>query len=145
MPERSFETEILINASANRVWNIISDVGSYADWNPFVTSVTGTFEVGRRVRVVTKPPKGPAFTFRPYVVELERPKELAWHGRFFFDPVFSGHHYMRIEPQGEGVVKFIHGERFGGALVPLLWRSLNSNTRAGFEAMNEAVKKLAEG
>jgi hypothetical protein len=37
-----------------------------------------------------------------------------------------------------------HSESFQGYLVPLLWRSVEPASRAGFEAMNRALKARAE-
>jgi hypothetical protein len=42
-------------------------------------------------------------------------------------------------------VRFVHREEFTGILVPLLWRSLDRDTRRGFEEMNRRLKELAEG
>ena len=40
--------------------------------------------------------------------------------------------------------RFTQREEFRGVLVPLLWKQLDTRTRAGFEAMNEALKARAE-
>lgn len=37
-----------------------------------------------------------------------------------------------------------HGEYFSGLLVPLAWGGMEAGTRAGFVAMNEALKARAE-
>jgi hypothetical protein len=41
-------------------------------------------------------------------------------------------------------MRFVHGESFRGLLVPLLRKNLDGPTRAGFTAMNEALKQRAE-
>lgn len=42
-------------------------------------------------------------------------------------------------------MKVVHGERFSGVLVPFAKSSLDGRTKAGFVAMNEALKTRAEG
>jgi hypothetical protein len=49
-----------------------------------------------------------------------------------------------IEPLGENKVLFTHAEIFKGLLVPMLWKSLDGNTRKGFQQMTQALKKRAE-
>ena len=34
-------TEIEINAPASRVWEILTDFGSFPQWNPFIRQVSG--------------------------------------------------------------------------------------------------------
>ena len=47
---------------------------------------------------------------------------------------------MLIEEAGPGRVRFTQSERFGGILVPLLWKKLrDGGTAKGFRAMNEAL------
>ncbi len=39
----------------------------------------------------------------------------------------------------------VHNDEFSGLLVPLVWSGLEAATRTGFEKMNQALKKRAEG
>ena len=38
----------------------------------------------------------------------------------------------------------VQREEFRGVLVPFFWKSLDTHTRQGFEAMNAALKQRAE-
>lgn len=49
-----------------------------------------------------------------------------------------------LEPKANGHVRFQQGEVFSGLLVPLMKNSLQGATKAGFIAMNEALKRRAE-
>jgi len=84
-------------------------------------------------------------TFKPVVLKAEPSKELRWLGRLFVPGLFAGEHRFVIEPTGGSRVIFTQSEQFKGLLVPLLWKSLDKNTREGFNQMNEALKRLAEG
>jgi hypothetical protein len=83
-------------------------------------------------------------TFRPTVLNASKPHELRWKGRLLLPRIFDGEHYFRILPLGPGNVRFVQGERFSGVLVPLPKRSLDTGTRAGFIAMNKALKVRVE-
>ncbi|MGH2735621.1 MAG: SRPBCC domain-containing protein, partial [Actinomycetota bacterium] len=58
--------------------------------------------------------------------------------------LFDGEHRFTLEPTNGGGTRVVQGERFSGALVPLLRRSLDDGTLAGFRAMNEALKRRVE-
>jgi hypothetical protein len=98
---------------------------------------------GTTLRVFIQPPGSGGMRFRPLVLRVERGRELRWKGKLLLPGLFDGEHYFMLEP-GAGGVELRHGERFTGLLVPLLRKSLDGATRAGFVAMNEALKREAE-
>jgi hypothetical protein len=83
-------------------------------------------------------------TFRPTVLRSTPNRELRWLGRFIMPGIFDGEHYFIIEPLADSNVRFIQGEKFTGMLVPFLKSSLDRKTKAGFMAVNEALKRKAE-
>src|SRR4051812_50070909 len=58
-------TEIDIEAPPEEVWPHLVDLTAYADWNPFITSATGSAEEGRRLSLRMEPPGGRAATVHP--------------------------------------------------------------------------------
>ena len=143
MPE--IRTQIEINAAPDAVWHILTDFPAYPDWNPFVTSIEGTQQVGERLTVHLEPPDGRAMTFLPTVRKLEPDRELRWLGHLGLPRIFDGEHAFRVEPRERGGATFHHGEHFSGLLaIPILWMN-RKNTERGFEAMNAALKARAEG
>ena len=141
---KQIETEIEINASADRVWKILSDFPAYSTWNPFVREISGAPKVGERLRVFVQLPGGKGMTFKPTVLKAEENRELRWLGRLIIPGIFDGEHYFQIEPIGEDRIRFMHGEKFRGLLVRLFAGTLEKGTTEGFKAMNEALKKRAE-
>jgi hypothetical protein len=146
MPGHQITTEIDIAADPEAVWAVLTDLGAYPDWNPFVVEAEadGPLAVGAELRVRLSPPQGRAITIRPQVTELEPGQAFEWHGRIVVPGLFDGWHRFELQPAGAGT-RFTHGERFRGVLVPLLRRRLDTDTRAGFEAMNRALKDRVEG
>ncbi|KAB7619358.1 SRPBCC family protein [Alkalilimnicola sp. S0819] len=47
-------TEIEIDASAERVWAVLSDFASYPQWNPFIKSVAGEPQQGARLQIAVQ-------------------------------------------------------------------------------------------
>jgi hypothetical protein len=137
-------TEIEIDASAKRVWELLTDFASYPEWNPFIRSIGGQPAPGERLRARLEPPGGLAMTFKPKVLTAEPNRELRWLGHLLVPGLFDGEHSFTIEPLEDNRVRFIQREAFKGLLVPLFARSLESNTQRGFEEMNHALKERAE-
>ncbi len=136
-------TEIEIDAPPATVWAILSDLAAYPDWNPFITSSEGTLAVGEQLVNRLEPPGGKPLTFKPTVTEVRPGLSLEWLGRLVLPGVFDGRHRFEVVAEGDRT-RLLHSERFTGMLVPLLRKSLDTRTLAGFEAMNTALKSRAE-
>ena len=137
-------TEIDIDASGGRVWRVLTDFSTYGEWNPFITSISGEVRPGARLKVRVHAPGGRGVTFRPTVLVADQNRELRWVGRLLSPGIFEGEHAFQITPLENGRVRLLQQETFRGLLVPLLRWVLDGQTRAGFEAMNWALKERAE-
>ena len=82
-------------------------------------------------------------SLKPVVTRVKAEEELEWLGRLGPEGVFDGRHRFELESLG-AETRMIHAEEFTGILVPMLWKSLDTKTRAGFEAMNRALKEKVE-
>ncbi len=141
---KEIKTEILINATAEKVWSILTDFDKYPDWNPFIKSITGKVLVGNKITARLEPPEAKGMTFKPKVLIFEKNKEFRWIGHLMFPGLFDGEHKFELIDNGNGTTTFIQSEMFGGILVPLFKKMLDENTFNGFKLMNEKLKELAE-
>jgi len=142
---RSLRTEIQIAASPEAVWEVLTDFSAFPEWNPLILEARGELEEGSRIAVTLRAGEGRPFRVRPRLLRVSTHRELRWLGRVGLPGIFDGEHIFRIEPNPDGAgTRFIHMEHFRGVLVPLLWKKLDSETRAGFEAMNQALKSRVE-
>jgi hypothetical protein len=141
---KEIHTEIEIDAPATRVWQVLTDFAAYPQWNPFVRRLEGEVSVGASLRVTIQPPQGKGMTFRPIVLVAEPNRELRWQGHLWVPGLFDGEHSFAIDALGDGRVRFIQRERFGGLFVPLLSKMLDREIRRGFDEMNRALKLRAE-
>ena len=133
-----------IDAPPAVVWTVLTDLDRYAEWNPFVVRAAGDVAVGARLRVRITPEGGRATTFRPVVTAVEPERRFAWSGRLWGVPrLFDGTHRFELGRTATGT-HLVQAEDFRGLLLPLLSRSLDAGTRAGFEAMNAALARRAE-
>lgn len=137
-------TSIEIDAPPKMVWEVLTDFKRFDEWNPFMRSITGEATRGAQLQVQIQPSGGDSTTFRPVVLVAEAERELRWLDRFLFPGVFDGEYRFQIEALSDRRVRFMQSEAFSGLLVPFFWRSLNTQTRKGFEEMNQALKLRAE-
>lgn len=140
---KTVETLVEIAAPASRVWDILTDFPSHAQWNPFVRSISGPMQVGKKLSIFVQPPSGKGMRFNPTVLVAQPQRELRWKGRLFMPGLFDGEHYLRLAER-DGRTRLEHGERFSGLLVMLMPASSFENIKAGFHAMNQALKARAE-
>jgi hypothetical protein len=141
--ERELHSTIEITAPAERVWAVLTDFGSYPEWNPFIPSIEGDVREGAGLKVRIAPPGGRAMTFKPTVTGLEPGRSLRWLGRLLVPGLLDGQHSFRIDSLGEGRTRFTQSERFSGLLVRFIGKTL-ARTEQGFAEMNEALKRRAE-
>ena len=140
---RELRREIDIDAPPSVVWAVLTNTGSYPDWNPFICRVSGDLREGAKLEVRIEPPGGRAMTFKPTVLNVEDEREVRWLGRFLLPGLFDGEHIFRLEALGHGGTRFTQAERFSGILVRAFKTTLDK-TELGFEHMNAALKAQAE-
>jgi hypothetical protein len=142
---RELSTEIEIKATAEKVWAILTDLSRFREWNPFITRGSGDIREGSKLTVRIEPPGGKPMIFKPTVTRVVPNRDFRWLGRVLLPGLFDGEHIFELSASTDGRTRFVQREQFSGLLVPLLWNSLTTRTRRGFEAMNAALKKRAEG
>lgn len=139
--KKSIHTEITINTSAVKAWNLLMNFDAYTKWNPFITSISGNAKPGEKLEVSIHPPEGAAMKFKPVVKKVEKNTSFHWRGTLGIPGLFDGTHKFEIETINENQIRLTQSENFFGILVPFLDLS---KTEKGFIAMNEAMKKLLE-
>lgn len=141
---KHISAQILIKATPQRVWSILTDFESYPQWNPFIRSVKGRVAPGCSIEVELQQPGSRIMKMRPEVLALDEPGMFRWIGHLLFPGLFDGEHSFGIRDNGDGSCTFVQSERFSGILVPLFKRMLDTRTMKGFSLMNEALKAQCE-
>lgn len=140
----TIETEVQIDASPEEVWAVLMDFRDYAEWNPFIQYNGGLAQPGERLDLRLKLPTGQSFSIMPIVTERVENERFEWIGKMIVSGIFDGRHTFEIEERDGGTL-FKQYEQFRGLLAfPLGWVGVYKKTRAGFELMNEALKKTVE-
>ncbi|MEE9430710.1 MAG: SRPBCC domain-containing protein [Melioribacteraceae bacterium] len=137
-------TEIIINATPEKVWKILTNFDEYPNWNPFIKSIKGQIVIGEKITVRIEPPEAKGMTFKPKILTLKKDRELSWLGHLSFAGLFDGNHKFELIKSKNGTTTFIQSEIFRGILVALFKKQLNKNTKNGFIEMNKKLKERAE-
>jgi hypothetical protein len=137
----SVQTQIEINAPAKAVRTVLYRFDDYPNWNPFIVRVDGTVAQGRDVTVTVKPVGKDEISGKTTIVSLTDSR-LEWRGSLAVPGLFTGDHEFIIEELDAGRTLFRQNEKMAGIIVPFFdFRP----EKAGFVAMNEALKQRAEG
>jgi len=137
-------SEIEIDAPPQRVWQVLTDLSAYPDWNPFIVRAEGRALVGSRLALRMQPVGGRPLTLRPTVVEATESARFSWRGTVGIPGLLDAEHVFRITERANGGSRLNQDEQFQGVLVPLMAKSLRRKTLPAFVAMNEALKQRAE-
>ncbi|HOT06282.1 MAG: Polyketide cyclase / dehydrase and lipid transport [Methanosaeta sp. PtaB.Bin039] len=141
--EKSIQTEVVIDASPSRVWQVLTDFEAYPQWNPFIRRIKGEARPGEQLTAELNV-GDLTMTFQPTILIVQPERELRWIGRLFIPGVFDGEHGFIIEQLGRKRVRFVQSESFKGILVPFSGGILKDTERS-FQEMNRELKERAEG
>jgi hypothetical protein len=136
-------TDIEIQASPEKVWQVLTSLDKWTEWNPFIHHAIGTAKVGEKVDITFRS-GSKEMTLHCTVIKAEPNRELCWKYHVVSPGLFRGEHRFTIEPVGADKVRFIDCEIFNGLLVPLQAKDIDTNSRRGFEAMDRALKAQTE-
>jgi hypothetical protein len=140
---KELRTEIEIQASPDKVWQVLTNLDKYPEWNPFIHHAIGSAKVGESVDITFRS-GSKEMSLHCAVVKVEPNKELCWKYHVLLPGLFRGEHSFIIEPTGNNGVRFVDREIFHGLLVFSQAKDIDTNSRQGFEAMDQALKIKAE-
>ncbi|MFY9465632.1 MAG: SRPBCC domain-containing protein [Sediminibacterium sp.] len=141
--DKRIKTEIIINASKEKLWVLLTNFNGYPNWNPFIRSIEGELKKGGRLKNTLQNGEK-IMVFKPIVLEVVPFHSFSWLGSLWVKGLFDGRHYFCIEEIAPNQVKLIHGEDFSGILSTAILKQVGEDTRKNFVDMNQALKQLAE-
>jgi hypothetical protein len=141
---KNITTEIIINASKEKVWHTLTNFSNYPNWNPFIVSIKGELAKGKKL-TNTLMNGEKAFVIKPVVLSVVPNQYFDWLGSILIKGIFDGHHYFEIDELSPTQVKLTHGEHFSGILSTYILKKIGNDTRNNFIKMNQAIKTTVEG
>ena len=135
---------VVIDASADVVWDVLLDSDSFEAWNPFTTRIETDFEPGSPIHmhVVLGPLK---LNLTEYVQEVEPPRRIAWGTDFVNRSLLTAKKTQFITPIDAGSCAYHTTDTMSGLLAPLVRLFFARLVLRGFDDTGRALKRRAEG
>lgn len=138
------EAETTIDAPAQRVWAVLTDLERYGEWNRFVPAMTvPALGVGATLRMdVQLCPRWRVISVETVTV-VEPLRRLAWRTRA---PAWllRGERFQTLEPAAGERTRYHTVEAFSGLLAPLLKGLLAGDLQRGFAQVAHDLKARTE-
>jgi hypothetical protein len=138
-------SSIHIDAPAHIVWQALTDLERYPDWNPYYRAASGVVAVGETILLDAtldegfgKPRRGPV-----RVVTATPDKEIRWTSRYLIPGLMDADHRFMFTESSPTRTTLTQSEDFTGVLVRMT-PSLLRRIHAKFGELDRALKVHAE-
>jgi hypothetical protein len=137
------EHRIGVQAPAQTIWDLVSDIEGWGRWNPLYPKASGVLRIGARLSLTVALSGRPSREIEPVVLDWVPLEQIHWRTSSLGGLVRTIR-YIEIEALSEAGCLVSNGELFDGLLGPRVMRRLKGPLRQGFTAMGEAIKAHAE-
>ncbi len=137
---RSFEAATRIDASPAEVWTLLTDVGTWRDWDSGVDRVEGRVALGEPLTVYATMIRSRPFAVT--VTELRPLEAMRWRGGLPFGAAVIERTYS-LDAQDDGGTVVTVREDHTGPLAGLLGRT-TPDLNPSFRQFCAGLKQLAE-
>lgn len=143
METTRIESRIGVRASADRIWELLSDLDHWSRWNPYETDVSGQLLVSGGSISLTE--SLPGFAPRQVTAPLgdwQPLTKLLWSERRGF--LFQSTRYFTINQLDTHSAIVSHGTVFSGLRGELYHDKHRRQIRQAYDAISEQLKAAAE-
>lgn len=139
----SVQASITINAPLERVWEVLTDLEHYGEWNSFVPSMKADLRVGATLTMRVHMRDNLETTSVETITALEPQRLLAWKTR---SPawILRGERFQVIKASNEQTTEYWTRESFTGFAAPLLQVLYARDLQQGFQTMARDLQAHAE-
>ncbi len=142
---KEIRTEIDINAPVAKVWDIISNLDDWADWNKMVTGASGKITQGAKLSITMRgKSEGAEHSYAPTVIQCDAPNSFRFRASMGNRLMMTNYKLCQLE-ENNGGTKFIHIEQFSGLMVPFIWKKMEKGVPMMLQMINKNLKQHAEG
>ena len=134
---------IEVNAPATALWEVLTDLPRYGEWNPFCLTARSSLKPGETIEMTVQ------LTAKPQQV-VEWIKEFVPGRRFAYSMkaiplgALSSLRSHDVEPLANGRARYRSYFQLKGWMMPLVRALYGPNLNLGFSAMTDAVGQRAE-
>ena len=138
--------EVDIAAPASVVWEVLTDLKRYREWNPFTVQIDSTLRLNEPVDLHIPIPgqDGQEMTVREYLVAFEPERLLSWEQRPTAESKDAARRDQYIEKLDEERSRYFTTDIFLGVNADQIMDQFGPWVKASFDAVAQGVKKQAE-
>ena len=134
---------IQINAPIDFVWDVLTEVEKYGEWNPFTPQVRTDFKIGSPAHLLVR--MGPTkMKITESVCAFEEPRLIAWSKEFGARRLLFAMREQHLEPVNETSCRYHNTDRLTGVLAALVFLCFGGYMRRGFSDVGLGLKRYAE-
>ena len=138
------EHRLRIDAPAHKVWQVISDLDRYPEWNPFVVACSSTLAVGDAIRMRVRIFPGLAQPQTERVLEHVPGRRLRYGIPGSALGALTSSRSHQVTALTPDRTEYASRFELDGWLAPLVSFLLGRRLAAGFESMSLALQARAE-
>ena len=132
-----------IDALPAVVWEVLTDLPRYAEWNPFVIECRSTLVPGEPIDLRVKL-RGKPQNQREWMHELIAGKRFSYRMKPFPLGALSSRRSHELHDLGGGRTRYRSHMQLSGWLMPLVRALLGKNLQRGFSEMTAALCSRSE-
>ncbi len=138
-----FQEQIDISASPETVFGVITDLGAYKEWNPWIVSAEGLLEEGKLIDVKAKM-GDKVLRVKHRILSIKPFTEFCWCDVGWFTKFAYGQRARFIEPLKDGGVTYNVELTVTGPAVLMVKLFYGRYMEKGLKSEASALKKQAE-
>lgn len=135
-----------IDAPASVVWQVLTDLPRYREWNPFTVRVESTLQIGDPVDLYIPIPDQPGqeMCVREWLVASEPDRLLSWEQRTTAENKDCARRDQYVEAVDAGHSRYYTTDIFLGLNQDTLMDAFGPWVKASFDGVADGVKRQAE-
>ncbi len=134
---------IQIDAPIDFVWEVLTDVEKYGEWNPFTSQARTDFKIGSPAHLLVRMWPG-KFRITERICAFEKPRLLAWSRKFGISWLLFVVREQRLEPVSDTSCTYHNVDLLNGVLSQFVSLFFGGYIRRGFSDVGTALKLRAE-
>ncbi|MEO1093318.1 MAG: SRPBCC domain-containing protein [Cyanobacteria bacterium J06638_28] len=101
-----WSTEVVINATSERVWEQVTYFEGYSEWNSFVIEAQAEFAIGKQIGFLEDLKQFGQHWITAEFLEINLQSSFVWQGCFLAPDFFTVRHYFEIRALSERQTQF---------------------------------------
>ncbi len=136
-------SEVEIASPLSIVWDVLTNLRAYAEWNPFIVEAVGELKEGATISTTVNLPGNREQKIRRHVLKLEPKAELRWTATQLMRALAYDEQFFQLRLLEDNHVRLSIGQNISGVFAPRTPAELSQLSKS-LNLLNQAIKRRAE-